>query len=300
MGPLLVCGMGQCSWDYLGVLDAYPNPDTKAEAREWSEQGGGPAATALVSLSRLGVPCRFAGVCGEDESGTRIRDSLRNEGLDIQYLKVRAGATSQKAFIAIDASAQTRTIFWTRTTAKPLDADEIPESFLKGARFLLLDGLMVEASLHAAALARRVGIPVMVDAGRLRPGMLELCSLCDYVVGSEEFAKGLGFDGRVEAFREQMTGRFPGVLTVTLGGRGSLTISGGDVLCQASFPVTVRDTTGAGDVFHGGYVYGLLQGWDLKRTLRFASAFAALKCRSVGGRGGIPSLEETLKLLGER
>ena len=114
-----VVGIGQCAWDYLAVVDGYPAPDTKQEACDWQEQGGGPVATALVALRRLGLSCRFHGVVGDDEAGGRIVRSIEGERVDASAVRTRDGAASQTAFIAVDKATGGRTIFWRRPTGRP-------------------------------------------------------------------------------------------------------------------------------------------------------------------------------------
>jgi ribokinase len=296
-----VTGIGQCSLDYLAVVDRYPAPDTKREALTWEEQGGGPVATALVTLRRLGADVSFCGVVGDDVAGQKIRSSLLGENVDITGLATRDHSNSQRAFIVIERGSGRRTIIWKRPTGQPLAAEELRDGFLEGTDFLLLDGLMAEVSMHAAREARVMRVPVMLDAGRVRGGMLELARLSDYVVASEEFARDMDLpdyfaDGT--GFLRRARGLFPGVFTVTCGERGSVTLMNEEVVHQPAFGVETVDTTGAGDVFHGGYAFGLLKGWPLGDTLRFASALAAMKCRHLGGRAGIPSLEAVMEFLG--
>ncbi len=297
---MAVVGIGQCAWDMLAVVDGFPQADTKKEVLVWEEQGGGPVATALIALSRLGVPCRFHGVTGDDREGEAIRQSLMDEGVDVDGLIRRSNASSQTAFIAIDRSGGTRTIFWKRPSGDPLAREELPSGFLRNAEFLLLDGLMKDVSLLAASEARKAGVPVMLDAGRVREGMLELAQLCDYVVGSEEFARELGWNDDRASFIQEVKKQGFGITTITLGRRGSVTFAGDEVISCPAFPVEIVDATGAGDVFHGGYLYGLLQRWPLKDTVRFASAVAAMKCRKLGGRAGSPTLSEVEQFLKER
>jgi ribokinase len=293
-----VTGIGQCSLDYLAVVDTYPAADTKKEILEWQEQGGGPVATALVALSRLGVKCCFHGVVGDDDAGAKIRRSLAAEEVDVSGLLTRGQSSSQLAFIAIEKETGRRTIFWRRPTGRPLRDEELGPGFLDGSGMLLLDGLMAEVSLFAAAQARVRSVPVMLDAGRMRPGMIELARLSDYVVGSEEFARNLGLETTRETLFRQRERLGAKVLTITLGEKGSVTTtSQGEYFETPAFKVETADTTGAGDVFHGGYIYGILRGWDLAETLTFASALAAIKCTRVGGRAGIPSLDEVMKFL---
>jgi ribokinase len=294
-----VAGLGQCSLDFIAQVAGYPLEDTKEEALSVVVQGGGPVATALVSLSRLGVKTFFAGVVSDDEAGREIKRGLKAEGVGVGALKVIKGGSSQVAFIVANRTKGTRTIFWKRPTFKKghgeLKASDVKPAFIKGRKFLLLDGLMRAASVRAARLARESNVPIMLDAGRVRPGMMELAALSDYIVGAEEFALGLAPTPR--AALQRLSALKPRAATITLGARGSITWAEGKVFRTPAHRVGAVDTTGAGDVFHGGYIYGLLKGWDIKRTVEFASAFAALKCRRPGGRTGIPTLTETLKFM---
>ena len=297
---MVVTGIGQCSWDFLALVDSYPPVDSKREVLQWEEQGGGPVATALVALSRLGVDCRFLGVVGDDVLGEKIRASLVAEGIDCRGVLTRTGSTSQRAFIVVEAGSASRTIFWQRPTGEPLAPAELADDYLEDSRFLLLDGLMADVSLAAALDARQRGIPVMLDAGRLRPGMMELARLCDYVVAGEQYAFDLGWDGSEQTFPVFARSVGAPVVTVTGGTRGSLTWSGSNAIHQPAFPVTAVDSTGAGDVFHGGYLFGLLQGWGFPAVLSFAAALAALKCTRLGGRNGIPGFPQVMDFLRER
>lgn len=294
---MTVVGIGQCCWDVLALVAQYPEVDEKEEIRQLTEQGGGPVATALVALTRLGIPCRFHGVIGDDRYAPLIRDSLTREGVDCSGLITREGTSSQVAWIVIEEGSGRRTIFWQRPSGAPLRPDELPARFLEGAALLHLDGLMPEVSRHALAAARRMGIPVMVDAGRMRPGMRELAARCDYLVAAERFLFDLGWDGTPGGFRRLAPTLGAPVVTVTRGARGSLTWSGGELLEVPAFSVPVVDTTGAGDLFHGGYLYGVIRGWELARSVTFASAVAALGCGAVGGRAAIPTLAEVERLV---
>ena len=295
-----VVGIGQCAWDFLAVVDSFPKVDTKQEVLEWHEQGGGPVATALATLARFGIPCEFFGITGDDPEGKRIRESLLSEGIEIRNVITRSSASSQTAFIAIERGSGTRTIFWRRPSGDPLLPGELPADYLDGCDFLLLDGLMTEVSLFAARRARELGIPVMLDAGRVRPGMVELAGLCDYLVAAEQFALDLGWDGQPENFLSTARKLTAPVVTITLGKQGSVTFRESEIITVPAFSVGSVDTTGAGDVFHGGYLFGILRGLDLPDTIRFASAVAALKCTRIGGRAGIPCLAEALRFLAEK
>lgn len=296
-----VFGLGQCSLDCIGKVDAYPPPDVKCECSEMVIQGGGPVATALVALSRWGVSCRFTGVIGDDLFGSMIRDSLVKEGVDTGGLLVRKGAQSQFAFITAEPTKKgRRTIFWRRPTGNPPGAEEIDYESLERARVFHTDGLFVEASLAASEAARRANIPVVVDAGSLREGMLDLARMSDCFLASEPFAMALvGQEGPVKAcYRLADLG--PRVVGVTLGPRGYVALAEGKIIKQPVYSVEAFDTTGCGDVFHAGFIYGLLRKWQPVQCLDFAAWAASRVALKLGGRAGIPPIESWVKKQGNR
>lgn len=293
-----VVGLGQACVDYRGTVPAFPQEDAKVELQDLFLQCGGPAAMAMVTLARLGVKTAFLGSVGDDAFGQRIRETLLREGVDTSGLLVTPGATSQVAFIALGALSGKRTIFWHRGTAPHLKTGDIHLEAYAGARILHLDGLMVEGATEAATQARRLGLHVVLDAGTYREGHRNLLPLVDTLIASESFAlplvrPGTDLEGQIEVLRALG----PREVVITLGARGSIGWQGGRIYRQEAFAVTVRDTTGAGDVYHGAYCYGLLQGWDMPGSMRFASAAAALKCTRTGPGNPMPGLEEVQALL---
>lgn len=295
--PPIVVGFGQCSLDILGQTDSYPELDQKTELNSLLLQGGGPVATALVTLARLGVPVAMVGAVGDDVFGRNIRQGLAEEKVDCTYLVQSPGASSQVAFIAVDAEGH-RNIFWHRGTARPAVPDAFPALLSNSVRILHLDGLHLEQSIAAATLARSMKVVTVLDAGTLRPGMERLLPLIDHLVVSEKFASQVVHRNDPEAALKQLAGYGAGAVTVTLGKAGSLSMNvDGQVFRQAAFAVAAIDTTGCGDVFHGGYIYGVLRDWPLPQTVRFAAACAALKTRAMGGRTAIPTLQETESFL---
>jgi sulfofructose kinase len=293
-----VIGLGQACLDFLGQLTVYPEEDGKCELVDLHIQCGGPASTAMVTLSRLGIPTSFLGSISDDQFGIEIIKGLEEEKVDHTFLKITPGYTSQFAFIAITEGAGNRTVFWHRGTVPPLRPADVDLSPFSAARILHLDGLMIEASVEAVHQAREKGLTVVMDAGTMRDGSLELVSLVDILIASEGFPQPLvGKDAPVEEALKVLHRLGPHEVVITRGSKGSVGLRDQQVIAQKAFPADVIDTTGAGDVYHGAYIYGLLQGWDMARCMRFASATAALKCKEVGARKGIPGLEEIGKLL---
>ncbi|HET6490920.1 MAG TPA: PfkB family carbohydrate kinase [Syntrophales bacterium] len=288
-----VFGLGQCSLDTIGRIPAWPVPDSKCEFSGMIIQGGGPVATALVALSRWGLACHFSGVVGDDSFGREISRFLRDEGIDTSGLVSRQGRQSQFAFIASEPGGR-RTIFWQRPTGEELQPAEVDLNVLRTSRVFHTDGLFIEAALAAASEARRSGVAVIVDAGTLRDGMLELARLSDCFVASESFAHSLvGAEDPMEACRRILE-LGPGIAGVTLGARGYVARFGGRSIVKPAYEVEAVDTTGCGDVFHAGLTYGFLQGWDPERSFDLASWAAAQVARKMGGREGIPSKQDLL------
>ncbi|ODS33446.1 MAG: 5-dehydro-2-deoxygluconokinase [Candidatus Scalindua rubra] len=287
-----VVGIGQCCVDYLGIVEQYPDINEKEEVNNFTVQGGGPVATAMVTLSRLGASTAFIGKISDDYFGGLIQDSLTNEFVNIDHIVVEKNKRSQFAFIVIEKETGKRTIFWSMATVSPLRVDEINKEIIKKARVLHLDELMIEGSLEAAKCARDAGVTIVVDAGSMKEGSLELIKMADYFIASEEFAKQYYNGNDPKAAAMELIKLGSKAVIVTLGDKGSISVSNESYFYQPSFKVKTIDTTGCGDVFHGAFIFGLLQKWDLKESIRFASATAALKCREIGGRTAIPDLRE--------
>ncbi len=287
-----VYGLGQSALDYIGEIDSYPPPDVKCEFSNMVIQGGGPVATALVALARWGLSCAFAGVLGEDPFGDMIRTSLEEEGIDTDGALVRKGYESQFAFIAAEPGSGRRTIFWQRPTGPPLNSDEIDLSVIRQAKVVLTDGLFPEAALAACKAAKAAGVEVVVDAGSLREGMLELARVSDYYLASEAFAKALVGEDKPLKACERLAELGPRVVGVTLGPKGYVALVDGRIIERPAYQVEAIDTTGCGDVFHAGFTYGVVQGWDVEKSLDFGAWAAAMVSRKLGGRAGIPTLGE--------
>ncbi len=292
-----VVGIGYTALDHLGIVPHLPEENTKLEVRDFTIQGGGPTATAMVAVRRLGFSAAYVGKVGDDGFGARMLEELRAEDVDVSAVVVEPGAASQYAFIMVDEASAARTILWTRGSVSRLKAREVNLDLVRSARGLFIDDLEPEAALAAAKAARAAAIPVLIDAGSLREGVRELLPLCDYLIASERFAKQISGGPDIRAALEALNAFGPKASVVTLGERGCAYRSGADVVAVPGFAVKAVDTTGAGDVFHGAYLFAVLEGLDTMRACVFANAVAALKCRRLGGRAGIPTLSETLAFL---
>ncbi len=298
--PFDVVALGLNAVDHLCVVPEYPEYGFKRKMSAFSRQGGGQAATAMVACSRWGARTKYMGKVGPDELGSFSLESIASEGVDVSDVLVAGFGTNQFAFILVDASTGERTIIWHRGPELAIDPNELVREAFGQGRVLLLDGHEVAASIQAARWAKEAGVPVVLDAERVKEGTDELVGLTDVLLASSDFPALLtGASDEREAL-ETLSGLGPTLVGMTLGRDGSIALYRGEWIRTPGYAVDAVDTTGAGDIFHAGFVYGMLRDWPLEDILRFANAAAALSCRALGGRTGIPAIEETTALAGIR
>ena len=295
-----VLGIGYSAIDYIFLVPRYPAINEKLEYIEFEIQGGGPVATALVTLSRLGKSTSYIGCIGDDWNGDFIKREFIRENVKIQNLVAQKNKRSPLSIIIVDKNSGKRTILWSRKELDPYDEKLIKEDLLDGVKVLHLDGFEIETALKAVFFARKRNIPVVVDAGSVKKGMDMLLENSDYFVSSSVFARN--FTGEKDKTRALMKlyKINKRCVVITYGEKGSIGIKNNKMVEMPAFKVDVKDTTGAGDVYHGGFIYGVLQNWGLKKTMIFASAISALKCMHLGGRKGIPDITRVNSFLKER
>lgn len=284
-----VVGLGTASHDLIGVADMEPLLGRKQPVAQWIESGGGPVPTALVVLARLGARTCMVGAVGDDAYGARIIADLAAEGVDTAGMQVRPGG-SHVAFVLAEPGSDRRSV-WFRTDPAVLAAVHVERDLITAGRALHLDTYTGEAGLQAARWAREAGIPVMIDAERVRAYTMELLPLCTWLVVSANFGRAVTGEADPEAAAIALRARYDAMIVVTAGERGSWCATGDECFHTSAFPTQPLDTTGCGDVFHGGLLFALLRGDPPRQALRLASAVAALKTRAYGGRAGIPTLE---------
>jgi sulfofructose kinase len=295
--PFDVVGMGLNSVDFLSVVPKFPVPNSKMEMLQFSKQGGGQVATAIAALSRWGVRTKYIGKVGEDELGTFSLNSLRQEGVDVSSVTTEPSATNQFAMILVEKSTGERTILWNRDERLMYRKGELRKEEACSGKILHLDGHDIQAALQCVRWAKEEGIPTMIDLDKIEPLTPKLIQEIDFVITSSRFPMlYTGISDQRKALLE-LQKHTSGFLCATLGHEGAVALIKGEFLYVKGFEVKALDTTGAGDVFHAGFIYGLLQNWEVAEILRFSNAVAALKCRDLGGRKGIPSLEEAQRFL---
>lgn len=288
-------GFGLNAVDHLVVVPEYPAFDTKVGLLEHVQAAGGQTASALVGLQRLGMKTAYAGRFGSDAEGAFGLATLRDEGVNVEFAEVVEGARNQIAFIIIDARSGERTIIWERDERLSYRADEAPVALAARGRVLHLDAHDPPACVRMARAAREGGAIVSADIDNIYEGLPELLPLVDALISSSEFPHRLTGISDERAALVEIKARYGCALVgMTRGTRGALIYQEGVFVESPAFEVPggCRDTTGAGDAFHAGFLYGLLTGEEIEASLKLANAIAALKCRSLGARTSLPTQAE--------
>jgi len=284
-----VIGLGANASDHLISIPHYPKPGEKVRFSSYRAQGGGQAATALVTVARFGYRTRYFGAVGDDRDGEANLAGLRAEGVDVSGVLVRPGALTQRAFILVDRASGERTIIWGRSEGLIPSPEEIDAGAIAQGRLLHTDAQEPRAAARAARAARRAGMPVLVDLEHTRPGIEELLPLVDFLIVDEGFPERATGTRDIERAMAALEERSHGALVVvTRGRRGALARVDGCARDYPAYAIEAVDTTGAGDVFHGAFAVACLDGMDLAGALDFCNAVAAMKCLAEGGRTGIP------------
>jgi sugar/nucleoside kinase (ribokinase family) len=295
-----VVGFGLNAVDHLIVVPEYPSFDTKTRLSEHTQSAGGQTASALVALQRLGLRTAYAGRFGSDFEGEFGLASLRSEGVDVARAEVVEGARTQLAFIVIDARSGERTIIWDRDERLAYAAADAPAGFAARGRVLHIDAHDPPACARLAREARASGTIVSADIDNIYDGLPELLPLIDILISSRNFPQRLTGIADERAALVEVKARYGNALVgMTLGEQGALLYHEGAFHATPAFvvPGGCRDTTGAGDAFHAGFLYGLLQGEHVESALTLGCAVAALKCRALGARTALPVAQELQNFL---
>lgn len=293
-----VVGIGAAVFDILMTTDSYPKEDTKQQGLETKLQCGGPCATALVAMSKLGVTSAYMGALGDDMYGDHIRGAFDKYGVDRSKVRTVSGVQSFHSVVLINTSNSTRTCVWNRGTLPPPVTNDVDLAMLKQAKFLHLDGHQLDCAIYAAEKAKEYGVTVCLDAGGVYPGIEGLLPFVDVMIPSEEFALKLTGEKTAEGAAAAIYEKYhPQTLIITQGSRGGFIWEGGKAVRYPVFPVNAIDSNGAGDTFHGAFVAASVKGMSTMEAATFASATSALKCTRFGAQEGIPSYEEVLKFM---
>jgi sulfofructose kinase len=283
--------MGYAAMDYLHRVERYPKRGEKMRITESIRACGGQCATAAIALKFWGSAVRFVGKIGDDEQGEFVRNALVSAGLDADSILTVSGCGTQHAEIIVDAETGERTIFWDRSHKLDLKITDLKREWFDAVDLLLVDGHEIEADIQAASWVRDSGGTVILDAEEPDAVNPDLIPLVNIAIASSDFgSKTYHIDdprkviGKLRALGVAIAG-------VTLGNQGVIADWGAGLMRFPAIPVQAVDTTGAGDIFHAGIVFGMSCGWQIHDTFQYANTAAGLSCQYLGGQHGIAPRE---------
>lgn len=288
-----VIGVGANSVDYVYRLPTYPQPDSptaKMRIASHLVSCGGQTATAMSTCAALGLRTKYVGAFGGDDNGRRMHQELTRRHVDLSGAVTR-DAPNRFAVILLDQTIGERVVLWDRDARLSLDDSELSAA-LSGMRLIHVDDEDQEAAIRAAEIGRAAGVPVTSDIERLTDRTEELIARVTVPIFAEHLLQQLTGESDFERALRKLRRTHDGLLCVTLGARGSMLLDGDTLHHQPARAVEVVDTTGAGDVFRGAFIYALLRGDAPRDILKFANAAAAVSCTRVGAVASVPSLSD--------
>ena len=285
-----VVGIDMPCMDVNVALPKFPKPDFGESINQTSWQGGGKVASGIVATARLGVRCAMLGAVGDDIFGKFIIADFKKHGIDTTSMRVSQGETSSMSVVLSEAEKGSRTILHRLGTTPRHTADEMDAEKIRAAEYLFICAADAVVN-HAADIARGAGTKVFIDADGYSESIMDMLPKIDVFVGSSYFYEKLyGDSASYEENCRAIMEKGPEIAMFTLGDKGCVGVSADGFFQVPGYKVEVVDTVGAGDVFHGAFVAGLVQGKTPQEAARLANAVAAIKCTRIGGRAGIPDM----------
>lgn len=289
-------GVGLNATDTLIALPAYPERGSKLEYSNASIMPGGQVATTVVACQTWGLSTRYVGKLGDDDAARLHREAFDRTGVEAHIVTV-AGGISPQSLILVDAGGE-RTVLCRRDDHMALQPQEIQREWVVNARVVHVDGHDTAAATQAVRWARQAGVLTVADLDDTYPGVEDLVENIDFLIVNKDFSCRLMDEPNLELALRLMQSRYGSRLTAaTLGEDGVVAWDGNQLTHCAAYRVPVVDTTGAGDIFRSGFIYGLLKDWPLERILDFSCAAAAMNCMAQGARGGIRSVADVEELM---
>jgi len=297
-----IIGIGKPCIDMLSIVERLPKPDSGTGILDFSRQGGGNVATAIVAAARLGATAGMVGMTGSCLNGKAIREDFEYNGVDISRIVTVEGMYSDFAVILSDLETKGRSIIYRRGPLRALETSDLDRDYLTSAGILHLEG-SGEPEKTAALWMREAGKKVAYDVAGYSEGVKNFTPHIDFYIASEFCYKAVFGEGENREENYEKNCRIiaesgPEIVVFTLGARGCVGFCKNEGFFRVGgLQVDVVDTLGAGDVFHGAYLFGLSQGYGAKKSAEFANAVSAVKIGYIGGRAGIPTLAATERFM---
>lgn len=286
----VVC-IGLAVYDITIPYKGYPIENTKNRVDTIIECGGGPASNAAYLLGKWGVDTTFIGVVGNDLYGNKIKKEFDDIGVNTHYLELNEEKTAT-AYIISNSKKGSRTIFTHKNNTKLSDfeLDFEPD-------YILTDGQ--EYKMSEKLIKKYPNAITIIDASRPQKEIIKLAKMCKHLVCSKEFAEAVAGmkirpknNKNLTKLYNKLEKEFNNNVVVTLESKGCLYAKDGKVMLMPSLQVKAVDSTGAGDIYHGAFVYGLVKDYKYEDTIKLSNIAGALSVTKLGGRYSVPTKEE--------
>ena len=289
--------IGHATYDITLPLDKFIKENTKTRLEGMIECGGGPANNAAYLLGKWDVDTAFLGIVGNDLYGHYIKEELDSVNVDTRYLEFSDKYKTTSSFILVNMKNGSRTILSYRSNK--LKMNDVDIDFEPS--IILIDGQEIEISKKM--INKYPNAISIIDAGRYNDEIIDLCKMCDYIVCSKEFAKNVSnYDLNSNTYKdvyEKLKEKFLGKVIITLENEGCIYEDEGNIIKVDGLKVESLDTTGAGDIFHAAFTYGILKKLPLHDILKFSNIVAGLSTTRLGGKNSMFTLEEIKEQINE-
>lgn len=287
--------VGHSTYDTTLPTTEYPIENNKYRIENHIECGGGPASNGAYLLAKWGIDTTICSIIGDDYYGDKVKEEFEKIGANTKYLEQKENHNTSSSFIIANMTNGSRTII----TSKKDPIRKLSQKVEEKADVILIDGEHPETAEEVLD-SNKDAISV-IDAGRLTDDTRHLGKKVKYLVCSKDFAEKFSnekidinnLDKLIEIY-EQLKAYFNNIVIITLEATGSFTEINGEYKIVPSVRVVAKDSTGAGDIFHGAITYFLGQGYDLEKAIHFSSITSAISVTRIGSRYSIPELEEVL------
>jgi len=296
MGMKIIC-IGNAAYDVTLPINHFPIENKKVRLDDAHvECGGGSASNCAYLLAKWGLDVYFGGIVGDDYYGKKVKEEFESNGVNIKYMEINPKYRTTSSFIVANTSNGSRTILTDKDPKIKMSKTTVEENEFD---MILLDGY--ESDFAKEVIHKNPKAIKIIDAGSLRESTVELAKLADYIVCSKDFAeeytkKKVDYSDikTLIAIYDELKKDFPQTIVITLEEKGSFTYDQGYKIVP-SIKVTSVDSTGAGDIYHGAFVYSLAKGYDLLKAMQLSNIAGALSVTKVGGRYSIFPLKEVEK-----
>jgi len=292
-----IIGMGRPCIDILTVVEKLPKSNSGSGILDYSRQGGGNVATAMVAAARLGAKTGMIGVTGSCLHGKAIREDFKYNNVDISHI-VTVDGPNDFAIILSDLETKGRSILYKGNNLRRIKTGDLDKDYITSADILHLEGCG-EPEKTAALWMKEAGKKVAYDVAGYSEQIQKFTPYIDYFIASEFYYKtAFGSDEDYEKNCKIIAESGPEIVVFTLGEKGCVGYTKSEgFFVEDGFKVNVFDTLGAGDVYHGAFLAGLSKGFTARQTARFANAVSAVKICYIGGRAGIPTFDVVDKFM---